>query len=160
MYYLVNPNLAIGSSKKVMSSSVGQALQGNPLCTKDWLMKHKDKVKVIVIIRNPIDRLKSAYRFFKDLTLNGIAYEEFVDQVLTNLQKNEHWSSQYDEHSVNGNLIVDIFIDINNLSIIKEYVDINFPKKNQTFSRTPDYRNSDVEKFYEDDMSLLTMVER
>lgn len=50
---------------------------------------------VIAFIRDPIDRLISGFRFFKDINwhLKTDTYEEYVDRVFK--ENNEHWDSQF-----------------------------------------------------------------
>lgn len=122
----------------------------------------------VAFIRNPIERLKSAYSFFYFLMEDGVktdgtapphsslgSWPDFVDYALGN--DNPHWKSQVDTVRDDSGLIIPN--RFHKFEEIKDhwegYYKGALPWINAS-SRAPtsDYREDDINKFYIEDFEL------
>lgn len=111
-----------------------------------------------LFVRDPIDRLKSAWQFFADVDPQAVqsSWERFVDAVLAGAE-NRHWYSQTLTHTWRGVFLpthLHPFEDINQIwpTLIRRPIG----QENMSIVRNVDrsYRRAELETFYADDMVL------
>lgn len=137
---------------------------GVAVCTKSGLntmrctglprkSKAKNKnIKVRIYIRNPIERLKSAWAMFTGLGEfprggNLLSWEDFIDKLLDEGYSDQHWNPQIPQHKT--------YDEIYRLENINEtwpgehitHENIGTYKKPVT-----DYRMNDLERFFKADL--------
>lgn len=109
--------------------------------------------KISAVFRDPIDRLESAYNFFKHGDGKGYlrfgtpsSIREFIDAVLAGL-RDRHWIPQYDLYSLNARFLPSACIPLN-----------SFPNvENGTIhvESVDGYRLEELRKFYSSDLSFM-----
>lgn len=167
-YWKVEEGLYIARNRKAGSMSMRNTLQmlGSTTHPPEEVCEESD-ARVLIFLREPVERLRSAYQFFLGKTsgdkIPGVDegdYKLFVDYVLRDEDHpmDAHWKPQMDVHLHEGKYIPNEFYqfeDINRLwkelSLPGELVHINASKE------VPDqdymYRRDELFNFYEVDIN-------
>ena len=116
-----------------------------------------------VFVREPIERLESAYRFFGgrppiDYLEDGeISWERFIDLLLDEGKENPHWRSAADTLKLAGrshDTIVHLFEDVNKAFPLGKLDRRNESKRDGRFVTDPTYREAELREMYADDYAL------
>jgi len=92
LHYLLDDRRAITTTAKAGSTSLARAFPGKAGLTDLECIARG--LRIVLIIRNPWDRLRSMYHGFAD----RLTPAEYVDHVLTH--RNPHWSPQVEQHPI------------------------------------------------------------
>jgi len=116
-----------------------------------------------VFVREPLQRLKSAYNFFKahppidGRTKRGpMSYEEFVDHVLDDDARNPHWRSVTETLSVFGrsDIVPHLFENLSDEYPIGALERRNVSKPIEGKEVDTSYREDELKEFYAGDYKL------
>jgi len=158
-------NIAIAVIPKAGSQSIRQCCRYQVLMSNDEAMSYETRV---AFIRNPVERLKSAYSFFHYLMVDGVRtdgnapphsalvnWEGFVDYALST--PNPHWKPQADLLlDSKGNFVP---TTVHKFEDIKEHWEKYYkgalPWINASSrAETNDYRLDDIRSYYKEDFEL------
>ena len=163
--WLVNDNRTIAMSCLPKNGSTSMRNAG----FSDHIFSNSEVLDVpvrVAWVRNPIERLVSAYSFFHYLNESGkngqntpnklhtSSWESFIDHILET--KNPHWCKQVEALTLNGEYTATIshkFEDI--MYLWGNYAKGFLPWQNAcTKLPTNEYRKSDIDSAYSEDIEL------
>ena len=137
-YYEYAPNQLVGTTLKVGHNSLAKMAK-----REGWKTKDRDDEELLMLVRDPMDRLRSAYQFFTQRLQCEQTWEEFVDNILAG-NRNNHWIPQTVHHeNPTRYMEFDKFLDVQE-NASKE-VDVPW-----------EYRYEELLEYYEDDWKLWT----
>lgn len=108
-YYLRDKNLIIGTTMRAASSSMHTVLEKKSTITQDRVVELRDTAHVVIWLRDPFDRVASAYDIFK----KNRSFGEFIEHVCA--VRNTHWLPQTTIHSYRGFFLPNKVISFNDL---------------------------------------------
>jgi hypothetical protein len=148
----------------LLLKAASRSLVADPKTRRRVVGEHEIPKVVHVFVRDPMDRLKSAYQFFRKappiqksarIRRKKITWEEFVDAVLDGVE-NPHWrpaSYGVDKVEAEGSTVVPHLFE----NIGREYPFGELPYKNESREKVKvdlTYRLDEVKAFYADDYNL------
>lgn len=158
-WHIVEPDLIIPGIPRVGSTSV---TKGFPyMVAQRDIKKYKRR---LAFIRHPIRRLISAFGHLNKLGYIDMvegdppkerSWEEFIDYILSHTDR--HWFPQIRRLFFNGCWIPTHLERFENLTTVwPRYTDVEFPHFNKTgyIPVTNDYREKEIENYYEKDLEL------
>lgn len=138
-YYEYEDSRLVVTSLKVGHNSLARMAK-----REGWKARERrDGDELLILFRDPTDRLRSAYQFFTQRLHWEHTWEEFVDHILAG-NRNNHWLPQSEPHE-NPTRYMEFtkFLDVQENA--SEVIQVD-----------TDYRKEEVREYYKEDWKIWT----
>lgn len=149
--YLSVGEFYVGRTFKAGTTSIVTDLGGGGVT---WQQLKNDDVRIFV--RDPVERLRSAWQMMSDSYSDYLEWPDFVDRVLSGELVDRHWMPQAKIHTWGGRLIPTSFYLFEDIQEWwGKWFNRVLPHRNKSNPREiPEYRREDIKEFYAQDIEL------